>query len=403
MSSNKYYKSTLQLGSEGDEVKEWQKFLRSLGNVIEIDGIYGDSTKLATEAYQKRAGLTVSGNVDDETWGKAGYKNVYTPLDAPSSPVYDTTNYKDTEAGGKAWQDYLLKLGAVSGLGDFKFSKDKELSDAYKSIQDYGDFKYNVNEDELYRQLAERYREQGKLAMEDTMGQAAAMTGGYGNSYAQTVGQQVYNDYMKAADDKAADYYQLALDRYKMGRDSLVDEYSLLMSEYERELGEHSTKYDKAVKELALAKDNYATGADEFYANQSNKNAVAQQENLDAWTKYEYDEGVRQYLAAGQGDTGSNVYTFIGESGDGKNVYKIGDKTVKVPKGENPYTETKHPDVDNGVMENGYQPDNVNGQKLTKTDYLDFINGAYQPIYKTDDGTEYIWDEQANAYKKYTK
>ena len=46
------------------------------------------------------------------------------------------------------------------------------------------DFQYDVNADALYQQYKDRYVELGKDAMEDTMGQAAALTGGYGSSYA---------------------------------------------------------------------------------------------------------------------------------------------------------------------------------------------------------------------------
>ena len=51
-------------------------------------------------------------------------------------------------------------------------------------------FSYDLNGDALYQQYKQQYMNQGKLAMVDTMGQASAMTGGYGSSYAETVGNQ---------------------------------------------------------------------------------------------------------------------------------------------------------------------------------------------------------------------
>ena len=36
----------------------------------------------------------------------------------------------------------------------------------------------------------------GRLAMMDSMGRAAALTGGYGSSYAQSAGQQAYQKQM---------------------------------------------------------------------------------------------------------------------------------------------------------------------------------------------------------------
>ena len=75
-----------------------------------------------------------------------------------------------------------------------KIKKPKLTLDDYKlaaesSGQRYSDlaakpFEYDINQDELYQQMAERYRQQGNLAMRDTMGQAAAMTGGFNSSAA---------------------------------------------------------------------------------------------------------------------------------------------------------------------------------------------------------------------------
>ena len=45
-------------------------------------------------------------------------------------------------------------------------------------------FQYDLNADALYQQYQNRYQELGRNAMKDTMGQAAALTGGYGSSYA---------------------------------------------------------------------------------------------------------------------------------------------------------------------------------------------------------------------------
>ena len=57
----------------------------------------------------------------------------------------------------------------------------------------------------------------------DTMGQAQAMTGGYGNSYAQTVGQQTYQGYLQGLNDQVPALYQLALDKYNSEGNQLKD------------------------------------------------------------------------------------------------------------------------------------------------------------------------------------
>lgn len=79
----------------------------------------------------------------------------------------------------------------------------------------------NVYQDDLYKNNARNtMRSQAKMAMEDTIGQASAMTGGYANSYAQTVGQQEYArvlDSMNNTDDAPdidSELYQNMLNDY---------------------------------------------------------------------------------------------------------------------------------------------------------------------------------------------
>lgn len=72
---------------------------------------------------------------------------------------------------------------------------------------------YEPSKDTGYQEYAKMMREQGQLAMEDTVGKSAAATGGYGNSYAQTAGQQVYNDYARDITAAQDTFYDRALSR----------------------------------------------------------------------------------------------------------------------------------------------------------------------------------------------
>lgn len=106
-----------------------------------------------------------------------------------------------------------------------------KLGAAVESILDRKDFSYDFNADALYQQYKDRYVQGGKMAMMDTMGQAASLTGGYGNSYAQGVGQQAYQGYLQGLNDKLPELYQLAMDRYDRESDGLYKRYSLLSAQ----------------------------------------------------------------------------------------------------------------------------------------------------------------------------
>ena len=78
-----------------------------------------------------------------------------------------------------------------------------------------GSFNYDVSSDPLYQAYKNQYVQGGRLAMQDTMGQAAALTGGYGSSYASTAGNQAYQQYLGGLNDQLLNLQNSALARYE--------------------------------------------------------------------------------------------------------------------------------------------------------------------------------------------
>lgn len=121
--------------------------------------------------------------------------------------------------------------------GGYQSQWQAQLDDTMKRIMNREKFTYDLNGDALYRQYKDRYITGGKMAMMDTMGQAAALTGGYGNSYAQGVGQQAYQGYLQGLNDKIPELYQLALDSYDREGDALMQQYGLLQDREAQDYG----------------------------------------------------------------------------------------------------------------------------------------------------------------------
>lgn len=88
-------------------------------------------------------------------------------------------------------------------------------------------FQYDVAADALYQQYKDQYINQGRLAMMDTIGQASALTGGYGNSYAASVGNQAYQGYLQKLNDVVPQLYQMAYDRYRDEGNDILTQYNL--------------------------------------------------------------------------------------------------------------------------------------------------------------------------------
>lgn len=89
-----------------------------------------------------------------------------------------------------------------------------------------------------YQALANRYGNNGRMSMQDALGQVASRTGGLASSYATTAAQQQYNQYMAQLEEVARQMYSqdrsdlldnanlyrnLANDEYDRYRDSLAD------------------------------------------------------------------------------------------------------------------------------------------------------------------------------------
>jgi hypothetical protein len=144
----------------------------------------------------------------------------------------------------------------------FGFSKEQDYTDAYNAWMGREDFSYDFNKDALYQQYKDKYIKQGKMAMADTMGQASAMTGGYGNSYAATAGNQAYQASLENLNDVIPELYQMAYDRYNQKGQDMLNTLSLLGNErnYERGI------YESDLSRLANDRSYYATEADNVFA-----------------------------------------------------------------------------------------------------------------------------------------
>lgn len=131
--------------------------------------------------------------------------------------------------------DEQLKLKPA----DFTWENQELLDQKTSEWMNRDKFSYDMHKDPLYQQYKEQYSALGKLAMEDTMGQAAAMTGGYGNSYAQSVGQQAYQQYMDQLNAMVPDLYAMARSDYEAEGQNLYNQIALLEGQRSQAFNEY--------------------------------------------------------------------------------------------------------------------------------------------------------------------
>lgn len=216
----------LSYGSRGDEVKRLQTALNSQGYGLSVDGVYGPKTQAAVRDYQSRNSLAVDGIAGPLTQGKL-YGASGGPSAAPASTVLGVS--AQTAAGLKAaYAPSKEAETARSAAEQIEASAPEApqsdyLDAAWEALQAQGPFSYDLASDPLYGQYAALYQKWGRQAMEDTVGQASALTGGYGSTYAESAGAAAYGRWMDELGSLTPEFYDRALSGYEAERSRLRD------------------------------------------------------------------------------------------------------------------------------------------------------------------------------------
>ena len=308
-------------GNTGSSVRELQQKLNQNGYKLDEDGVFGSNTYNAVLDYQRKNNLAVDGVVGDETWGSLGKVQ-----SAPAQQSAQKSTYTPYDPGkDKTYQEALKKQQATenSKPGEYQGAYDQQLKDIYDKIMNREKFSYDLAGDPLWQQYKDQYTQQGRMAMMDTMGQAANLTGGYGNSYSQAVGQQQYNAYMQQLAAVMPELYDRARDAYDAEGNRMLQEYQLTGDLAADDYSKYQDAYNRWLTERSYAQDNANTAYDRGYnqwlqeLTQRNKDrefeeSVRQYNESLAEQKRQYDASLASRYSSGGGSGGS------GNSGSSK-------------------------------------------------------------------------------------
>jgi len=240
--------------------------------------------------------------------------------------------------------------------------------------------------------------------MKDTVAQSAAYSGGYSNSWGQTAGQQIYQDYMTELDNKIPELRQQAQNEYLAEGEMLLDKYGITQGHYQDLMNQFYAERDYLDNK---ANEEYSKWFDE----RNYWDGVAANESADYWNVQNYNNS--SPASSGEGYYEENDFERMVQNGsyindDGKTIYTYyrGDKKYEFEEGKNPYTGTINPDAkdkdgkydSSKTFSNGYQPNNIEGKKLSKTGYEGTVNGVVQNVWTTGDGRYWMWDGSINDY-----
>lgn len=252
---------------------------------VELDGVtsgnYGDYQYGALSTYTPKYDSQINGTLSKiENYGD--YKSAYQPqIDQALGRVTDTTPYVSKYQA--QIDDYVNKL----------------QSD------------YDPNSDASYLAYKNQYMRGGQKAMQDTMAKAVALSGGYDNSYANSVAQQTYNDYMAGLADKIPELARAAQDMYS-NRLSMFQ--NLDATDYGRWADDRANNYNilsalQGMDNTAYGRwqDNRANLYDllNAYQNQENTNYSRFKDEYSMWnTAYNQQQAILDALTGGGGGGG---------------------------------------------------------------------------------------------------
>lgn len=189
-------------------------------------------------------------------------------------------------SGDGAYQQALQALQqAQQNRPTYAGTYDKPLLELYDQIVNRDKFKYDLNGDMLYQQYKDQYVELGQMAMRDAMGQAATLTGGYGSSYGQSVGQQQYDAYLQSLNDVVPELYGAALDQYNKEGDRLVQQYGMLGDLQNEEYGRYQDALNQYWQNVSYLQGQADDAYDRSYNNWINAMEMKQQEEDDKYAK----------------------------------------------------------------------------------------------------------------------
>lgn len=229
--------------------------------------------------------------------------------------------------------------GQLEKIQSGKTSYTDQINDLMNKYMNREEFEYDVDNDVLFQQALASAMNSGKSAMQDTIGQASALTGGYGSTYATSAGNQAYNSFIEDAYNNLPQYYQMALEAYQMEGQEMLNQLGVLNDadarEYDRlvnsfdatsqyrnqlyneaytkhqdeitnaynganlQLNEYGVQLDAAYNSAALSNDrwqqSYQNDFNEWSAEIDKWTNVMGLENSDYWSQTNFDESVRQY------------------------------------------------------------------------------------------------------------
>lgn len=271
-------------------------------------------TKAVSNTVKNAVGTPSGGSSKPATTTASQSTAVAQPAQV-SAPTYTAPQFTASQA-------YVDAMNYTNGLLQQLSSGRTSYTDQVKAMMDKitnrDPFSYDADKDQLFQQYLSSMQNTGKAAMQDTIGQASALTGGYGSTYATTAGNNAYNAYLQQAYDNLPEYYNTALNAYQTEGENMYRQYGMLSDadnqEYERLYNAYTNNFNNAQQMYANELNAFSTnsGLQYNYDTLNNSNYWNAQDMA-----YKYAQANKSSGGSGGGSSKSSSSSKTSSSGTG--------------------------------------------------------------------------------------
>lgn len=224
----------------GDQANQAANAIRAgYGYSIDKNGYVTDNGALS-RVNDRRAQLGLSTNPEDASTGYYRYLmgTDTSPLAQAAGLVKSYDEFNGTYTPTDVLQGLVNNGFNTSDAGrpSFDYTYDPEMRALIDQIlnSNLADWKQG----DQYAALKDQYAANGEMGMNDLLGQVSSRTGGLASSYAASVANQEYNDWMSKLEQAAQEMYQ-------QDRSDKLNNLGVLNDAYSREYGEYGDKLNQ--------------------------------------------------------------------------------------------------------------------------------------------------------------
>ena len=254
-------------GADGSEynaltdLKSWNEINGLLDDITVTQGMLNNSlaSKNLGATVTSKSGVTGISSVYDQQFMSAAdvaaieyYSQIAKEAAAKGDNAAVSSAHNAAEAirakygySGGQYGDEYLPLGqntygtySSGGIASYDSQYSSQIDSLLNQILNREPFSYDYTTDPTYLAYADQYKRLGDRAREDTLGDIAALNGGYASSWAASAASQAQNDYNQQLSDIIPALYDAAYGRYMDGYNMDVTNLGLVQ-------GVDNTYYDR--------------------------------------------------------------------------------------------------------------------------------------------------------------